>query len=247
MGNTRRAQHKLRFLLAQLEFPNELANNRSQVNQLVVRLGTDLAPQAFFWRSLSRTVQLAFPHPQYLEGSLGKQVHQLRYVISLQQAEFVQTHYAGATDQEKLAHYLRTLPHFLYSFSESDRYHQKRSNHGQGALPSGTGNLKVTVGFHAEFILDSTGRFTNILDGTLNGVVNGASFNYACRNDATHRRLDVQYRASDPVWRTQMIRTQGFKAPTLAQYRDSKGPYAVNGYSARQNSQFLKKKLAQSV
>mgnify|MGYP002225669906 FL=1 len=41
------------------------------------------------------------------------------------------------------------------------------------------------MGFHTEFILDSQGRFANEIDpqGTNhNGIINGASFNYANQN-----------------------------------------------------------------
>lgn len=238
------ARQKLMVLLNSLDFPLELTQNPVVIQQLLDRFSPELAPDDPFWHSLAVTVQTAFPAPLRLTDSLGKQVHQLRYLISLQQIEFIRRQKFGFSDQTKLAYFLRNRG---FSLSDSDRLHQKKAQAGLGAYPSGYegGNFKLLIDFHSEFIINSVGKCQNILDlDNLNGVVNGASFNYANKNDATHTRLDVQFGKSDPPFRRKILQKHQYKAPTKTvgkfSYTNKKGAYAINGHSSKENSQLLK-------
>lgn len=79
-------------------------------------------------------------------------------------------------------------------------------------------NYKVTIGFHSEFIIDDKGNFLNeinpdkeIVDNK-NGIVNGASFNYAEVNDDIHKQLDVKaVSLFDPQFRK--LETAGYISP----------------------------------
>ena len=54
----------------------------------------DLAPHDAFWKDVARLVDLAFPGDILSqEGLVERQIHQLRYLISSQQAQYVRTHY----------------------------------------------------------------------------------------------------------------------------------------------------------
>ena len=62
-------------------------------------------------------VDLAFPGDSLSKDvSIERQIHQLRYLISSQQAQYVRTHYKkpGMTDKEALAVYLRWKPFTMF-------------------------------------------------------------------------------------------------------------------------------------
>lgn len=196
---------------------------------LIQRL--ELAPHDCWWQTFARVVRRAFPGTTMLEqdvdGELKRQIHQFRYIISAQQALWVQQHYgqAGQTDAQALAKYLKTLPPRRYTCHESARLHNK-TKLGQRA----TVNFKVVINFQTEFILDQAGNFLNevaLLKPAIVGIVNGASFNYAKHNDlhqgsrSRHLNLDVQPpKLYDPQYRTACL--NGYHAMKLVQYRQQK-------------------------
>ena len=128
---------------------------------------------------------------------------------------------------------------YAFSFHEGEIIHPDNQ---EGA------NLKIVMGFHTEFILDHQGRFLNEIDPELrlqNGIINGASFNYASKNDHRHRQLDISpVSRHDPQFRKTVLK-QGFLAPKLVprpilkkapsdwetSYFNKKGFYAQTGLS----------------
>ena len=147
-----------------------------------------MEPNAYFWASFARVVQKAFPKKQLSQkDDLAKRVHQFRYLISAQQAQWVRDHYRkkGQTDRDALVAYLASkynkeeakdefgldnYRYFVdYDLEESSRLHNKAAS-----LPGQSGsivmlypdfepvvNIKIVMGFHTEFILASNGRFAN--------------------------------------------------------------------------------------
>lgn len=260
------AERKLNVLLNIVQVTSTLPNDPKAVADLLSRFDKKLAPDNKFWRDLANEVQKAFPEPNPLSGEFGKQINNLRYVISAQQAQYVRDNFKGATDQEKLAKFLSGCKEEEYDLWESDRLHLKKGNYGQGDWPDGYegGNIKIVVDFNSEFILNGKGRFQNVIDpegASENGVVNGASFNYANKNDynskkkndpkSVHGRLDVNIGEVDPEWREQTIDNKGkrYTPPKKKEYRDSSNDalYNANGRSAKQNSDEHKKKLEKEI
>lgn len=134
---------------------------------------------------------------------------------------------------------------FDFDMTESSRLHNKLPKVAiEGyQLPV---NMKIVMGFHTEFILDSFGRFANEIDPqgvSHNGIINGASFNYANANDKRHRELDIlPISVHDPIFRKKILANDGnaFQAPKLARRKDAdwalsyfnkKGYFAKNGRS----------------
>ncbi|HFI0959588.1 TPA: DUF3114 domain-containing protein [Streptococcus suis] len=71
--------------------------------------------------------------------------------------------------------------------------------------------MKILIQFHSEFILNQDGQFALILEERprVNGVVNGASFNYARANNKRHRQLDMApVGRQDPVFRKELLRSK---------------------------------------
>ncbi len=138
---------------------------------------------------------------------------------------------------------------FDFDLTESARLHNKAPKHVilGFELPI---NLKILLAFHTEFILDSRGHFANEIDPqgqTHNGIINGASFNYANHNDQRHYELDVAaIKRHDPLFRKRILANQGntFLAPLWIKHRrhmdwersyfNKKGHYARQGRSSYQ-------------
>ena len=241
-----------------VNMPEELSGDKRETNLLLARIAPDLTPHDRFWKIFSSTLRQAFPADDFSKRDgnqkLKRQLHQFRYVISCQQAQWVRDHYRqdGMTDAEALATYLRDCPAVPYSFQESSRLHNKAyidKTSDQTVYPDGQAsqaNIKILIDFHTEFILDQTGHFLNIIDpegASQNGIVNGASFNYGeCNrpvNQASHTRYDVKTPAVwDPRFRRLVIENGGrkFKSPQNNRgplgYRSAKSPYARKGRSA---------------
>ncbi|MBS4922859.1 MAG: DUF3114 domain-containing protein [Streptococcus salivarius] len=184
----------LKLLLAYIEMPEDLSGEIKETQRLLSYFDPDLAPHDAFWKDVARLVDLAFPEDSLSKKfSIERQIHQLRYLISSQQAQYVRTHYkkTGMTDKEALAVYLRWKPFTMF---DQGRLHQKISFcDGKGIYPDGipSVNLKILLYNRIEFILDSQGNFLNEVDAeqvTESGVVNGASFNYG--NFKRHWQLD---------------------------------------------------------
>ena len=238
------AQELLVLAMNLVNMPEELSGDKAETDLLLARIAPNLTPHDGFWKIFSRTLRQAFPADDFSQrdGSqkLKRQLHQFRYVISCQQAQWVRDHYrqTGMTDAEALASYLKDWSALPYSFQESSRLHNKAyidKRSEQAIYPDGQAsqaNIKILIDFHTEFILDQTGHFLNIIDpegASQNGIVNGASFNYGeCNrpvNQASHTRYDV-------------IENGGrkFKSPQNNRgplgYRSAKSPYARKGRSA---------------
>lgn len=207
----------LKLLLAYIEMPEDLSGEIEETQRLLSYFDPDLAPHDAFWKDVARLVDLAFPDDSLSKNvSIERQIHQLRYLISSQQAQYVRTHYKkpGMTDKEALAVYLRWKPFTMF---DQGRLHQKVSIcDGKAVYPDGipSVNLKILLYNRIEFILDSQGNFLNEVDVeqvTESGVVNGASFNYG--NFKRHWQLDVEpVQPHDPDFRNRM--TRAFVHPT---------------------------------
>ena len=196
--------------------PDELSGSLPENRWLVARFAKNLPPHHRFWKELAAVVNRAFPRETLSRpGVLEKKVHQFRYVISSQQAQYVRQHYkkAGMTDAQALAVYLRSRRLFSYSLNVSARLHNKIAlSKGEIRYPGDkeSFNIKVLMNhFHTEFILSSDGQFLNELDAeevTEAGIVNGASFNYGRRS--CHWSLDVRpVRVHDPAFRQRLIKS----------------------------------------
>lgn len=209
-----------------LEAPEEL--HQSLLPDLLGKIDGNCPPHHPFWRLFADLIDKAFPGQELAEeGKFSKQVHQLRYLISYQQATWVRQHYGqGKSDWQALAAYLASLPRWSYRLRESARLHnkQKFSRDEKQNLPI---NLKVLIGFHSEFILAQDGQFALILEErpSQNGVVNGASFNYARANNQRHYQLDMApVGPHDPPFRKKMIRSKAgiYRSPTRISKHESK-------------------------
>ena len=212
-----------------LDFPEEL--HQSHLSYLVEKMDCDCPPHHPFWQYFARLVDRAFPGQQLSRTELlNKQVHQLRYLISYQQASWVRKHFGqGNTDWQAMVAYLNHLPRWSYRLNESARLHNKRGfgDHKVEPLPV---NIKVLIGFHSEFILSQQRQFALISDKTphRNGVVNGASFNYASANNKRHTQLDIApVGPHDPQFRKKVLRakTASYLSPTrIRHYQRGKTP-----------------------
>ena len=91
------AQKLLGIALACVEMPKELEGESDEVVSLLEKFSPDLAPHDSFWGTFAKTVQTAFPADDFSQTDgnkeLKSQVHQFRYLISCQQAQWVREHY----------------------------------------------------------------------------------------------------------------------------------------------------------
>ncbi|MGT2743147.1 DUF3114 domain-containing protein [Streptococcus plurextorum] len=235
------SQELLQLVLDLLQLP-ELVGTLQQTQALMAGIWPQLAPDSPFWREIAELVDRTFPEDALsIKTSFARQIHQLRYVISCHQAQYVRDHYRrdGMTDADALALYLSNRPFSL----ESARLHNKIAyQNGKARYLEGkqSYNIKVLQYFHTEFILDNQGNFLNEVDAEGQreaGIVNGASFNYAKKNNNRHWQLDVTPIAiHDPIFRKEVL--VPYRAPTLNEYRSFLKPYG-NGY--RSCSSLVKK------
>ncbi|MGT2924761.1 DUF3114 domain-containing protein [Streptococcus caviae] len=228
----KRAKQLLRIVLDMAAMPEELSGDLQENQQLVRRFANDLAPDHAFWQELSLLVQETFPKDKLsAETTFARRIHQFRYVISSQQAQYIRRNFkkAGMADQEALAAFLKGKKQQRfwrktadYSLQESARLHNKRAfKDGTVIYPDNRMrvNFKVLLNYHTEFILDDEGRFLNEMDAeyiSQNAIINGASFNYANKTDKRHWELDVNpAKRHDPAFRKQLIANEGlyFRAP----------------------------------
>lgn len=226
------ARKALKIVLATLKFPNELTGHREQVERLLTRFA-DVAPEASFWQTMSRVVEVAFADQDLAQNSdnLARQIHQLRYVISRQQLSWVRSHYGGesVSDRSALLIYLKTLDKNQVQLRESARLHNKGEVR---RLP----NVKILVNFHSEFILDGEGNFLDVLAGEREGQINGASFNYAGRHGLRHMQLDIKpVRVHDPLFRLKLLKelppSPNRQSKDFYGLANPIGHYAVEGQS----------------
>lgn len=148
----------LKLLLAYIGMPEDLSGELEETQHLLSYFDPDLAPHDSFWKDVVKLVDLSFPDDSLSKDvSIERQIHQLRYLISSQQAQYVRTHYKkpGMTDKEALAVYLRWKPFTMF---DQGRLHQKVSIcDGKAVYPDGipSVNLKILLYNRIEFILDS--------------------------------------------------------------------------------------------
>ncbi|MBF0777262.1 DUF3114 domain-containing protein [Streptococcus cuniculi] len=256
----------LDLLVAIVGMPEDVTGERAENQALVARFYPNLAPHDSFWWELSQLVDQAFPcQTMSQQDLLARQLHQLRYVISSQQAEYVRQQFkrSGETDRQALARYLRKVYPWWhwkkdYTIGSSARLHNKlKFEQGTKRYPSAypSFNIKILIHFHTEFILDSRGNFLNELDAqevTEIGIVNGASFNYG-KAGKRHWDLDVDtVRPHDPAFRNQV--TQGFRAPNRSgrgeaeydrSYFNPQGLYAEKGLSNHQQTKLVVREFKQ--
>lgn len=252
-----KARLVLQELMDILEMPEELSGEIAQTRKLLNQFSDNLSPNHLFWSELARLVQVAYPGESMTEDNLlSHQVHQFRYVISAYQAQWIREEFPAKSDWQSMLAYLKDKKErrfwrrrFDFDLTESARLHNKAPKHVilGFELPI---NLKILLAFHTEFILDSRGHFANEIDPqgqTHNGIINGASFNYANHNDQRHYELDVAaIKRHDPLFRKRILANQGntFLAPLWIKcrrhedwersYFNKKGHYARQGRSSYQ-------------
>ena len=251
------AEKLLELAMIYMDMPDELSGAAAEITKLLSRIHPDLSPHAPFWRRFSQTIRQAFSPVDFIADSgnqrLKGQLHQFRYVISGQQAQWVRQHFRklGMTEGQALLAYFQAHPDLDCQLWESSRLHNKAFvDKGKVTYPDHQpyqANIKILHRFHTEFILDREGHFLNILDpekSSKNGLVNGASFNYGEKpslfNHSSHYYYDVKSPAQwDPPFRRLAIRNggQAFKAPQnnrgSAGYHTARSCYAIAGKSAK--------------
>ena len=251
------AEKLLELAMIYMDMPDELSGEAAEITRLLSRMYSDLSPHAPFWHQFSQTIRQAFSPTDFISDSgnqrLKGQLHQFRYLISSQQAQWVRQHFRkpGMTDGQALVAYFQAHPDPDCQLWESSRLHNKVFvDKGQVTYPDHQpyqANIKILHRFHTEFILDREGQFLNLLDpekSSQNGLVNGASFNYGEKpslfNKSSHYYYDVKSPAKwDPQFRRLAIRNggQAFKSPQnnrgLAGYHTAKGCYAIAGKSVK--------------
>ena len=251
------AEKLLELAMLYMDMPDELSGEVAEINKLLSRMHPNLSPHAPFWRQFCHTIRQAFSPADFIADSgnqsLKGQLHQFRYVISSQQAQWVREHFrkSGMTDGQALVAYFQTHPELDCQLWESSRLHNKAFvDKDKVTYPDQQpyqANIKILHRFHTEFILDREGKFLNILDpegSSQNGLVNGASFNYGEKpslfNHSSHYYYDVKSPSQwDPRFRRLAIRNDGqaFKAPQnnrgSAGYHTVRSCYAIAGKSAK--------------
>ena len=255
------AQDLLRGVMKLLLMPCDLSGSCEETAFLLSRIAPDCPPGSDFWKAFSRVVQIAFEKDHLADQSgdqlLKRQVHQLRYLLSSYQAQWIRTHEAraGQTDEEALQAYLQEARAITVDAYAAARLHNKVSVTSDGQLhyPSGASqqvNFKILLDFHTEYILNQDGQFLNEVDPyqiSENGIVNGASFNYGLARGRTHKDLDIDpVKAWDPPFRKQVLYQQGIR------YLAPKNDRSVEGYWSRkgvfaQGGKSYKQQVAQRV
>lgn len=251
------AEKLLELAMFYMDMPDELSGEAAEIDKLLSRMHPNLSPHALFWRQFSQTIRQAFSPADFIADSgnqrLKGQLHQFRYLISSQQAQWVREHFrkSGMTDGQALVAYFQAHPDLDCQLWESSRLHNKAFvDKDKVTYPDHQpyqANIKILHRFHTEFILDREGQFLNILDpegSSQNGLVNGASFNYGEKpslfNHSSHYYYDVKSPAQwDPQFRRLAIRNggQAFKAPQnnrgLDGYHTARSCYAIAGKSVK--------------
>lgn len=169
------AQDLLRGVMKLLLMPCDLSGSCEETTFLLSRIAPDCPPGSNFWKAFSRVVQIAFEKDPLADQSgdrlLKRQVHQLRYLLSSYQAQWIRTHEAraGQTDEEALQAYLQEARAITVDAYAAARLHNKVSVTSGGHLhyPSGASqqvNFKILLNFHTEYILNQDGQFLNEVD-----------------------------------------------------------------------------------
>lgn len=255
------AQDLLRGVMKLLLMPSDLSGTCEETAFLLSRIAPDCPPGSDFWKAFSRVVQIAFEKDPLADQSgdqlLKRQVHQLRYLLSSYQAQWIRTHEARAvqTDEEALQAYLQEARAIMVDAYAAARLHNKVSVTSDGHLhyPSGASqqvNFKVLLNFHTEYILNQDGQFLNEVDPyqiSENGIVNGASFNYGLARGRTHKDLDIDpVKAWDPPFRKQVLYRQGVRYLAPKNDRSVEGYWSRKGVFAQEGKSY-KQQVAQRV
>ena len=257
VAQPQQAEKLLELAMLYMDMPDELSGEAAEITKLLSHMHPNLSPHTPFWRQFCHTIRQAFSPADFIADSgnqrLKGQLHQFRYVISSQQAQWVREHFrkSGMTDGQALVAYFQAHPDLDCQLWESSRLHNKAFvDEDKVIYPDQQpyqANIKILHRFHTEFILDREGQFLNTLDpegSSQNGLVNGASFNYGEKpslfNHSSHYYYDVKSPAQwDPQFRRLAIRNggQAFKAPQntrgLAGYHTAKSCYALAGKSVK--------------
>ena len=265
LSSAQEAQNSLTFLTNYLHMPVELKGTNQETKRLLAKFDPNLSPTDDFWNQLALLVQTAYPDDSFAQTDpLANKIHQLRYVISAQQANWVRQHFRAPkdSDADALAKYLTKLSEQDYSLTESSRYHNKVAIEvdAQGKkVPKYSDNVqqsnfKVLVHFHSEFILSESGHFLNEIDiekRSRNSIVNSASFNYANQNDGMHRRLDIDPISSHEPAFALLAMTDGnhfFVEPSKKQQKDKRNKiFARKGKSSKQLTKEAAQKFQQLI
>ncbi|EHI75184.1 hypothetical cytosolic protein [Streptococcus criceti] len=250
-----KAQTLLNIAMTYTGMPQELNGSAEQTRAILDKMSDSLAPHDKFWDTFAQTVQAAYPDDleEKKDGTfksnaralgapggneaLKQRVNQFRYVISAQQAQWVrdwarERYGNDISDEQALAAYLNDGHKSSYDFDDTARFHNKVSE--RGTYPGGKKQVNYKIlskDFHTEFIISEDGSFVNEIDPekdaseNQNGVVNGASFNYADDGDKkAHERLDENApKFYDPEYRDTMRENDGdtFLSPDKERYKDS--------------------------
>ncbi|MDR0898878.1 MAG: DUF3114 domain-containing protein, partial [Lactobacillaceae bacterium] len=266
--NSLTSKQKLNYLMNAFNMPKtDIPQNKTDIKTML-KAFSNVSPNDPFWRQLANTVQQAFPQGlvKSKDKVLAKQVNQFRYLISAQQAQYIRDNYGkpSDTDATKLADYLSGQPkRGSKAINKPVKYEQEKAPLHQKMKPDGQypkgyyyANYKITLNFNTEFILDGKGNFVNEVDpqGTnQNGVVNGASFNYANMNSTEsfwkgkkkyHDILDATITGLDPKWRE--TQKKGYKVPSESDYRNESS-YTLDGKTAKQREDQLYRKFNDNV
>ena len=127
------AQDLLRGVMKILLMPSDLSGTCEETAFLLSRMAPDCPPGSDFWKVFSHVVQIAFEKDPLADQSgdqlLKRQVHQLRYLLSSYQAQWIRTHEAraGQTDEEALQAYLQEARAVTVDAYAAARLHNKVS------------------------------------------------------------------------------------------------------------------------
>lgn len=130
-----RAYQLLSQILVWLDLPEQWTAD--ELVTLDGRMDREFPPHHPFWSLFASLVSRAFPQDSLAkDGQLGWKVHQLRYLISYQQASWVRRHFGqNLSDWRALAAYLATLPRWTYQLGQSARLHNKQRFDGKNSKP----------------------------------------------------------------------------------------------------------------
>lgn len=88
------AQKRLELLLTYLNMPEELTGQVHQTQQILAHFSPNLTPTDPFWDQLSALIQACYINLEHIPySSFNRQIHQLRYLLSTQQIEWVRSQY----------------------------------------------------------------------------------------------------------------------------------------------------------
>lgn len=288
LGQDRQGCRELLTLVTQkLTCPQNWDRLKADTLQILKQIDSDLAPHSSFWGKLAQVVSQTFPEQDlaHVNDQLAGHLHRLRYLFSSQQIYWIRQHYGGkgVCDRQALVNYLATADQrntifewlnldtydyeLTYYLTESARLHNKRGHLLNQATarpfcPGGeeTVNLKILINGHSEFILSSQGNFVEVLDGTVQGAINGASFNYAARSGRRHGELDIApVVAHDPGWRKRLLKSQTvhYRSPNRSRlpwssawqtsFFNPKGDYACQGRACASLIRQLAKSLDDDI